>query len=178
MTSDKIVFFITILLIGYSICFYGFKLKNLLSIIIWFLIGFTVSNEIFKNIFTQIDMLHAFSTIIGLVCSLLSYKLDLLNIFVCTSWMVGNGLYPKLQFDPNINLLIAIVVGIIFGIFAIKFMKPLLIIATAIIGSSIMITSIDFLPITIDVILLIGIQVFIMIFGIIYQFRTCKTITE
>ena len=176
MDLDNIVFCIAIMVIGYSICFYGLKLKNLVSVIVWFLLGFTISNEIFKDIFTQIDMLHAFSTIIGLSCSLLSYKLDLFNVFVCTAWMIGSALYYKLQFDSNINLLVAIIIGVIAGLIAIKFIKPLLIIATAIIGSGIMLKGLDLLPINIDQTLLLVIQIFIIILGIIYQFRMNRII--
>lgn len=171
MELDKIVFFCFIIIVGYIICFYGLKLKNLLSIFVWFLFGFAFSNEVFKNIFTQIDMLHAFSTMIGLSCSLLSYKLDLLNIFICVSWMIGTSLYSNLTFDPNLNLIISIIVGVIAGLISIKFVKPLVIIATAIIGSGIMIKSLNFIPVTITKELLLVIQLFIAILGIIYQFR-------
>lgn len=178
MTLDKIVFFLAIITIGYAICFYGYKLRNLVLVFIWFLLGFTLSNEVFKNVFTQVDMLHAFSTIIGLLCSLFSYKLHLLNIFVCVSWMIGNILYYELTFEQNVNFIIAIVIGIIAGLIAVKFEKILLIITTSIIGSSIMIKSSNFLPISIDKLILVAIQIFIIILGLIYQYKTCKNIKK
>ena len=176
MSIDIIIFCILIMAIGYAICFYGYKLKDLMFTIVWFLLGFTISNQIFSSTFTQIDMLHAFSSIIGLFCSLLSYKLFLINIFVCVSWMIGSVLYDKLMFDSNINLVIAIIVGIILGLLAIKFIKPLLIIATSIIGSAIMVKGFSLLSIDIHQDLLLIIQIFITVLGLIYQFRTNREI--
>lgn len=172
---DKLFFSLVIVVIGYTVCFYGFKLKNILSVFIWFLLGFTVSNEIFKNVFLQVDMLHALSTMFGLICSLFSYKLNLLNVFIIVTWIVGNVLYTKLQFEPNVNLLLSILAGAIIGLISVKYIKIILIIATSIIGSGIMVNALSLLPISIDQILVLAIQIFIAILGILYQFKTCKT---
>ena len=174
MGLDMIVFCITTILIGYLVSFHGLQIKNFLIVIVWFLIGFTVSNNIFENTFPQIDMLHAFSTIIGLLCSLLSYKLERISVFISVAWMVGITLYSKLTFDTNINLIISILLGLIAGLLSLKFMNILVIIATALIGSSIMIKGFNMIPLNIETTILIIIQIFIIIFGIIYQLRVLK----
>ena len=172
----NILYGIIIILIGYLISFHGFKMRNFLFVIIWFLVGFSISTKVFSNVFEEIEMLHAFGTIIGLICSLLSYKLHLLNIFVSITWICGNVIYTYLNFNNEINTLIALIVGAIVGLLAIKYVKYIIIIATSLIGSHIMLKGISFLPLELDKTLLLAILIFIFIFSLCYQLKDCKNI--
>ena len=50
----NILYGIIIILIGYLISFHGLKLRNLLFIIIWFLLGFSISVKVFSQDFTDV----------------------------------------------------------------------------------------------------------------------------
>jgi len=172
----NILYGITIILIGYLISFHGLKLRNLLFIIIWFLLGFSISVKVFSQAFTDVEMLHTFSTMIGLICSLLSYKLQLLNIFVSVSWMCGNVVYQYLTFNNEMNTLIALIIGVVIGLLALKFVKYIVIVSTSLIGSHIMIKGLNFLPLELDSSLELAILVFIFAFSLYYQLKDCKKI--
>lgn len=168
---------ITIILIGYLISFHGFKIKDFLFVLIWFLLGFSISTKVFSTVFLEKEMLHAFSTLIGLICSLLSYKLYLFNIFISVAYMCSNVVFTYLNFNNEINVLISLIVGVILGLLALKFIKYIIILSTSLIGSHIMVKGISFLNL-IDKSLMLVILIFIFIFSLYYQLKDCRNIKD
>ena len=90
--------------------------------------------------------------------------------------MCGNVVYQYLTFNNEMNTLIALIIGVVIGLLALKFVKYIVIVSTSLIGSHIMIKSLNFLPLELDSSLELAILVFIFAFSLYYQLKDCKKI--
>ncbi len=162
------------IIIGLIACFFGFSLRKIVVVIAWILMGYTISKGILINYVDEKELLEGMSIIIGLILGVVSHELELISIFVAAGFLCGNFAYQNLTLNSPVNIIIAVIVGIIAGALSIKLVKPILIIATAIAGGGAISSGLATMFKGIPNYGILIIEIVFITLGILFQFKGNK----
>ena len=123
------------LIIGAIECFAGFKIMKAMMAIWGFFIGAMLGVVI--GVLADSTALGVILVIVfGVTLAVLSFKFYLAGIFILTAFLTTIALYIMFE-----NIFIALLLAIGVGILAIYFVKPVVIVTTAISGAGIILSS-------------------------------------
>ena len=123
------------LIIGAVECFAGFKIMKAMLAIWGFFIGAILG--VIVGVLSQNTILGLISVIVfGVILAVLSFKFYVAGVFILTAFLSTIAIYIICQ-----KIFIALPLGIIIGVLAIYFVKPVVIISTAISGAEVMLSS-------------------------------------
>lgn len=123
------------LVIGAVECFAGFKIMKAIMAIWGFFIGAMLG--VVVGVVSESTVLGFVLVIIfGVVLAVLSFKLYLAGVFILTAFFTAVALYIMFE-----NIFIALLLAVGVGMLSIFFVKPVVIITTAISGAGIILSS-------------------------------------
>lgn len=165
------------ILIGVFLLLFGYRLKKVAMTIIWFIVGYyLVSLFVDKLVSAEVWQI-VLCCVGGLVLSMFSMTIEKLAIFITVTAAFSLAIIEA--FGPATDWVlpvVAVAIGVVAGVLATWFIKPMIIIATAIEGSR-LISSNGLALIGHDAVkyyLLVFIA--LAIFGVVFQWRSCKNI--
>jgi len=123
------------LVIGAVECFAGFKIMKAMMAIWGFFIGAMLG--VVVGVLAESTALGVILVIVfGVTLAVLSFKFYLAGIFILTAFLTTIALYIMFE-----NIFVALLLAIGVGVLAIYFVKPVVIITTAVSGAGIIISS-------------------------------------
>ena len=166
-----------IIAIGLASCFLGYKLLRVWMALIGFVIGMAIGYFASYNYFSNmvIPIIIGFST--GVLIGFIAYRIYLLGVFlialVTTLDFLGQLLVHYNELDW-VCIVLMVILALVVAIIAIKFVKPVIIISTALNGATIVMVGIfKLLQIDAKHMLLIA-ALLLAVLGIMVQFFTNK----
>lgn len=172
------------LVIMLALCFFGYQAMKLFAAISGFLVGWIVGYGIVVPAFElHNELTWAVPLIIALVVAALGFFFYRVGLFIAICSSVYNALLPMLAgttLKPPVQTLIALAVGVVLAIFAVKMFRSVIIFATAYAGAfgamGILFDNWIHMSVgageTLTIRLIIG--AVIGTFGLIYQFRSSR----
>lgn len=160
--------------IGVFLCLFGYKLKRVAFVIIWFVIGYYLMSLIAPKLTNDPTWQTLLPIAAGVVLGVMGFSLEKLCIFAVATYAVSTTLIDTLMLVEVPHIALAIAAGVIVGCIAIKLIKPLGIITTAFSGAKLIAKySIAELALAhypnFPMILIAAAAI-----GIIFQFKSCK----
>lgn len=137
-TTYKIIATVISLIIALLGCFFGYKLSKLFMSLTGLLIGGIIGGMIGSQFFDGSSGIIAVCALVGAaILSILAYRIYQAGIFLLCfglSFMTAASILP---FTGDIQFFLSVVAGFIVGSLALKFIRPVIIITSAIVcGSS------------------------------------------
>jgi len=170
MTKEIISIFA--ILIGIICCFFGYKVQKILITIVWFTLGFTLSNKIGTYVIDSQNLLWLIDIIIGVIIARIGFKLEKLALFIAISYVTFITMGPYIKgVEEGLSFIITGSISLMIGAFSLFIMKPILIIISSIAGANLIKIYLPSL-ITIPANILIIFIIVLAIFGVIVQFKT------
>ncbi|MBP5633747.1 hypothetical protein J6X13_02310 [Candidatus Saccharibacteria bacterium] len=162
--------------IGVFLALFGYKLKRVAFVIIWFVIGYYLATLVVPNITSDPTWQKLIPICTGVVLSVFGFSVEKLCIFAVAAFSVATTLIDAFQMTEPIWITLAIAAGVIVGMIAVSFIKPLGIITTALSGGKLIAKySIIQFPNLLShypsffIILAVSAAI-----GMIFQFKSCK----
>ena len=160
--------------LGVFLCLFGYKLKRVAFVIIWFAIGYYLMALVAPKMTSDPTWQQILPIAAGVVLGVLGFSLEKLCIFAVATYAVSTTLIDTFLITDPLYIALAIAAGVIVGVIAVKLIKPVGIITTAFSGAKLIAKySIAELAIAhypnFPVILLAT-----AIIGIFFQFKSCK----
>lgn len=126
------------LIIGLAICLYGFKLKKIAVVLIWFSFGYYIANYIITSFNIVLTEEYAFAVpiIAGSILGLIGLSLVKKGLYIAAGFLGYLFITNLNMFDTTMCIILGIVLGVIVIFLASKFLKPVIIFSTAIGGAS------------------------------------------
>ena len=165
------------IIIGALLLFFGYRIKKIALTIIWFILGYYIVSLFVDKIVADEIWQTILCCVGGLVISMFSMTIEKLAIFIAVA--ASFTLAVIQAFGPITNWIlpaIAVAIGVVAGVIATWFIKPMFIVASAIAGARL---------VDANGLALIGgeatnyyLLVFIVlaVFGALFQWRNCKHI--
>ena len=165
--------------LGVFLALYGYKLKRVAFVIIWFAIGYYLASLLAPNITSDPTWQKLIPICAGVVLGIFGFSLEKLCIFAVATYAVSTTLIDTFVLSEPLYIGLAIAAGVIAGIFAIKLIKPFGIITTAFSGAKLIAKysiielaavnhPIPHYPSFIIILLAVA------VIGMSYQFKSCK----
>lgn len=179
-TTYKIIGVVLSLIIALLGCFFGFKLSKLFMSLTGFLTGAIIGYIIAAKVLQTTGTTTIICILVGAVLlALLAYWIYRAGIFILCFVLAFTAAASLLPFTGDIQFFLSTIIGFIIGSLALKYIRPVIIITSAIVcGSSaagLLITVCDYLNIhTFSTISSAGMTFIICILGIVVQFLTTK----
>lgn len=172
------------IIIGLIVCFFGYRLKRVAFMILWFFIGYTLMSHItpviFANWMPAMENAALWQTVInigvGLIAAMMGLSLEKLCVFaLCVLLAVTIAVG---QFGLNLPaIIVGVIVGVIAGCIAVSIMKPAIIVLTAIGGSQTFVSGI--IPLITAIPLAnyyLILTIIVAVAGALFQFKNTKNI--
>lgn len=171
---------ILILSIVFSLvaCFFGYKLLKIWTILIGFVLGLVIGG-VLTYYFSKQNLLLTIiiALIVGIVLGILAFALYKVGVFILAAYEgylivtnVISALWPS--GSHIIVTIIAVIIAIAVGILAVRFIRPVIIIETALSGGASIASLLIQHQIFQNPLIPLGIFVVIAVAGIITQFST------
>lgn len=123
------------IIIGIFLCLFGYRIKKIAFVIIWFIIGFYLMSLLAPKITSDEIWQLILSSGAGLLLSILGFSIEKFCIFAVAAFSVSTTLIETFRFNEPLPIALCIVGGIIVGCIATAFIKPLGIITTSLSGA-------------------------------------------
>ena len=159
---------------GIFLCLFGYRIKKVAFIIIWFAIGFFLASLIAPKITDNTTWQLIIPIISGLILGMLGFSIEKFCIFAVATFTVSTTIIETFQMNEILPIALAIGAGVIVGCIAVSFIKPLGIITTALSGAK-LIAKYSVLELSLQhqpYFFIILITAFVV--GVIFQFKTNK----
>lgn len=169
---DNNILAIGAVLIGLALCTSGFKIQKLIIILTWFIIGYVLAGYVLTYFELNNTINLIIQIIAGIILGSLGFKLEKLAILIAVAYLAYGSLNLTIKsLDPNMVLVIRLVISALLGVLATFFIKPIMIIVTSLSGVAIIK---NYLPVlvTIPTNVLSIVLIVILACGIIIQFKT------
>ena len=152
------------------ICFFGYKLRELLVAAAWFIAGYQLTSWLAPAVIRFNIVVVIIGIAIGIILAFASFRLGKVALFLIIGYMGFQLVYQALS-PLWYHIALAVVVGLFLGIMVIKLYKPTIIAFTSIGGAYVAANSLfTYLSITKDEYTLIC-TVILSILGLICQYR-------
>ena len=162
--------------LGIFLTFFGYRIKKVAFIIIWFIIGYYLASLLVPHL----DIDQTWKTLIpicaGIVLGVFGFSLEKFCIFAVATFTVSTTIIESFQLTEPLAIILAIGAGVIVGCIAVKLIKPVGIITTALSGAkliakySVLELSLSHYP---SFLLILCIAAAL---GILFQFKNCHHI--
>lgn len=165
------------LVIGLFLLFFGYRLKKIAITVIWFLIGFWLVSLFVDKIVADEMWQLILCGVGGLVLGMFGMTIEKIAVFASVGFAffmsAMNAFGPATDWTLPV---ICVAIGVVAGVIAVWFIKPMVIIATSIQGAQLTLT---------NALLLLNIAqpqwyliayVAIILIGGIFQWNNCKNI--
>ena len=121
--------------LGVFLCLFGYKLKRVAFVIIWFAIGYYLMSLIAPKMTSDPTWQQSLPIAAGVVLGVLGFSLEKLCIFAVAAYAVSTTIIDTFLITDPLYIALAIAAGVIVGIIAVKLIKPVGIITTAFSGA-------------------------------------------
>lgn len=161
------------LVLGILFLFFGYRVQKVIISIVWFIIGYELSNLIAPHFFTDPTALIIVGIVVGLVLVVIGFKLEKLALFIAVAYLVYKTLTPYislLHLNNDITFLIQIGISLVVGALSVAYIKHILIIITSLAGANLINKTILTL-ITLNSTILFIIFLVLAALGILFQFK-------
>lgn len=161
------------LVLGILFLFFGYRVQKVIISIVWFIIGYELSNLIAPHFFTDPTTLIIVGIVVGLVLVVIGFKLEKLALFIAVAYLVYKTLTPYislLHLNNDITFLIQIGISLVVGALSVAYIKHILIIITSLAGANLINKTIPTL-ITLNSTILFIIFLVLAALGILFQFK-------
>ena len=161
---------------GIFLCLFGYRIKKIAFVLIWFIIGFYLMSLVAPNITPDQTIQLILCCAAGLLLSVLGFSIEKFCIFAVATFTVSTTLIETFQFNEPLPIILCIVAGLIVGGIATALIKPFGIITTSLSGAKLIAkytsagTSLTHEPWFL--IILVG----CCAIGILFQMKTCRHI--
>lgn len=137
-TSYKIIATTVSLIIALLGCFFGYKLSKLFMSLTGLLVGAAAGGFIGTTFLDGSGAIVAICVLVGaIVLSILAYRIYQAGIFLLCFGLAFMAAASALPFTGDIQFFLSVVIGFIVGSLALKFIRPVIIITSAVVcGSS------------------------------------------
>ncbi len=169
---DNNILAIGAVLIGLALCTSGFKIQKLIIILTWFILGYALAGYVVS----YFDLSSQINTIIqivaGIILGSLGFKLEKLALLIAVAYLAYGSLNININnLDPNMLLVVRLVISVLLGLLATFFIKPIMIIVTSLAGTAIIK---GYLPtlVSIPTNALSIVLIIVLVCGVIIQFKT------
>lgn len=161
------------IIIAIVTCFFGYRLNKIIIAIMGLFIGFNLGLTYLPIIIENQTIIYIISAVIALIIGFTSYNLYLIGIFLICALAVYN-ICGTIGISENLQTIIGLIAGVIAGVLAVKFTRPIMIIVTSFSGASLITENVfNILKFTNPIITLI-ITLIIATLGMLYQFSQKK----
>ncbi len=173
------------IILGITLCFFGYRLKKIAFAIVWFVIGFRLATigvpYIQPYMPADIDpfFIEILPLLVGLLCSLIGTSIERLCVFLM-AFAVAFITYFNLVSTSEATFTtfgfgLCAVIGSILGTISVAVMKPAIIFITAYIGSQqIGNLLIQLFSMPNNALLASIILIVLLVAGVLYQFKSTK----
>ncbi len=162
--------------IGVFLALFGYKLKRVAYVIIWFVIGYYLASLVVLHITADPTWQKLIPICAGVVLGVFGFSLEKLCIFAVATFAVSTTIIDAFQLTDVLWIALAIAAGVIVGVIAVSFIKPLGIITTALSGGK-LIAKYSVLQFSLahnpNFLIILAVSAAI---GILFQFKNCKHI--
>ncbi|MBR6166470.1 hypothetical protein IKQ65_02440 [Candidatus Saccharibacteria bacterium] len=162
--------------IGVFLALFGYKLKRVAYVIIWFVIGYYLASLVVPHITADPTWQKLIPICAGVVLGVFGFSLEKLCIFAVATFAVSTTIIDAFQLTDVLWIALAIAAGVIVGVIAVSFIKPLGIITTALSGGK-LIAKYSVLQFSLahnpNFLIILAVSAAI---GILFQFKNCKHI--
>lgn len=137
-STYKMVGSVIALILALIGCFFGYKLSRLFMSITGFIAG-TLIGQIVASEFLHVEGFASVLCIIlsGAIIAALSFWIYRIGIFILCFTLAFSAAGTLFPFEGDIQFFINVIAGLIVGVLAIKYMRPVIILTSAIVcGSS------------------------------------------
>jgi len=160
--------------IGVFLCLFGYKLKRVAFVIIWFAIGYYLMSLLAPKLTNDPTWLQLLPIAAGVVLGVFGFSLEKLCIFAVAAYAVSTTLIDTFLLYEPLHIALAIGAGVVVGLLAVRLIKPFGIVTTAFSGAKLIAKySLTALPLahypSFPIILLAAAAI-----GILFQFKSCK----
>jgi len=165
------------LVVGLIGCFFGYKLLKFWIALLGFLAGWLIGYTIVENFVENLSIAIVAGAAVGLLSGFIAYRIYLAGVFCVALLAVLSlaSLIPAEGETLKLVLLIGgIVVGIIVGSFAVKFVRPVIIVSTAIQGAFIAVGEFQKIMKADSSLLLVLSQGVLLLAGVLVQIYTTR----
>lgn len=162
--------------IGIFLCLFGYRIKKVAFVIIWFIIGYYLMSLAVPHITTDPIWSQILPIGAGLILGILGFSIEKFCIFAVATFTVATTIIESFQLTEIWMIALAIGAGVIVGCIATAFIKPLGIITTALSGAKLIAKyTVSGLTLQHEPYFLI-ILVICFAIGVIFQFKSCRHI--
>ncbi|MDO4805143.1 MAG: DUF4203 domain-containing protein [Lachnospiraceae bacterium] len=183
-TATTIAIIISILLALFY-CFFGYKLLRLHISFIMFMVGALIGLTIGVSLRLDDKFILAAVLVLGILLAVLGFFLYKVGIFFIVTLLVGPASYGFISdiVKERYVIIICIAIAVLFAVLACFFVRPVVIIATALSGGLIASNNlIDHFLIQVGQLnsarvtqyIVLGFALILALFGMIFQFRTTE----
>ncbi len=156
-------------IVGVLLCFCGYRFKDTLMAVIWFVIGYLLVKQFGPYFLTDPKFLFVGSILGGLILAVFSFDLTAISEYLI-GFYAGFTAITSFLGMTLIGIVIGVVVGVVCALIAQRFSKYIVILATAYLGASMiapMIPKVMTIGLNVSVIALI-----LFVIGALVQFLT------
>ena len=162
--------------IGIFLCLFGYRIKKVAFIVIWFVIGYYLANLAVPYVTNDPLWQQILPIGAGLLLGMLGFSIEKFCIFAVATFSVATTIIESFQLNEILPIALAIGAGVVVGCIAVAFIKPVGIVTTALSGAKLIAKytvaglSLNHEPYFIIILAACA------IIGVIFQFRSCKHI--
>lgn len=137
-SSVKVLGGAVTLVLALLVCFFGYKFAKIFMSITGFLAGAVIGLTVSIQILDAGGILTVIVTLLGgIILSLLAYRIYVAGIFILCFMLAFFAAAALLPFSGDIQFFLATLTGFIIGSLSIKFIRPVIIIMSALSGGTV-----------------------------------------
>ncbi len=121
--------------IGVFLCLFGYRIKKVAFIVIWFIIGYYLASLAVPHFIEDPTWRQLLPIGVGLITGMLGFSIEKFCIFAVATFTVSTTLIESFRMTEILPIALAIGAGVIVGCIAVSLIKPLGIITTALSGA-------------------------------------------
>lgn len=135
--SVKILGAVITLALALLACFFGYKFARLFMSITGFLAGAIIGFTICSQLLNLNSVVTVFGTLLGgALLAALAYRIYVAGIFILCFMLAFVAAAALLPFTGDIQFFLSTLIGFIIGSLSIKFIRPVIILSSALVGGS------------------------------------------
>ena len=134
--NTELIIMIVKLLMGIVVCFAGYRLREFLLPLIWFIICYGLASRYTGYLITDPKVLLVINILIGLIGAFFGYTLEKITINIL-GFYAGFSIFTNIFGNTSlIGIVGGAILGLVFALLARKLFKFMIILSTAWVGAS------------------------------------------
>ena len=111
--------------IGVFLCLFGYRIKKVAFIVIWFIIGYYLASLAMPHITDDQTWQQLVPIGIGILTGMLGFSIEKFCIFAVAAFTVSTTIIEAFRMTEIFQIGLAIAAGVIVGCIAVSLIKPL-----------------------------------------------------